>query len=196
MKKPSFSVLFLTMTLILNSQAPQSCNYQAIVRGASGNEVVDQAVGMQISIPQGSAGGTAVTNGCPYDGINKVKGVCPTGWHLPANEEWTELVDFLEGLDLAGGKLKETDFTHWENPNTGADNSIGFIALPAGGREYHVGGGMFYQLGYNDYWWSSAENETSPILAHGFELKHNSAEAYYTDLGKSGGFSVRYVKDQ
>jgi len=135
----------------------------------------------------------AATNGTPHDGVNKVQGVCPTGWHVPSEAEWIELTDFLGGESVAGGKMKEIGFTHWISPNTGADNSVAFSGLPGGGRDFHVGAGMFYGLGYYEYWWSASESDT--YYARGVDLRHNSAEAYYSDLGKSGGFAVRCIKD-
>ena len=58
--------------------------------------------------------------------------VCPTGWHLPTDAEWTTLTDYLGGKNVAGGKLKETGTEHWFSPNTGATNESGFTALPGG----------------------------------------------------------------
>jgi uncharacterized protein (TIGR02145 family) len=60
------------------------------------------------------------------------QGVCPTGWHLANNKEWDTLITFLGGSSIAGGKLKESGTAHWTTPNTGADNSTGFTALPGG----------------------------------------------------------------
>src|SRR5690554_404167 len=56
-----------------------------------------------------------------------VQGVCPAGWHLPSDAEWTELTDYL--TSDAGGKLKETGTTHWNSPNSRATNETGFTAL-------------------------------------------------------------------
>jgi uncharacterized protein (TIGR02145 family) len=69
-----------------------------------------------------------------------VQGVCPNGCHLPSDAEWKQLIDYLGGIGDAGGKLKESGFTHWSSPNTGATNETGFTALPGGYRYY---GGTF-----------------------------------------------------
>jgi len=64
----------------------------------------------------------------------KAQGVCPDGWHVPSKVEAETLEDFLGGHMLAGGKMKETGYTYWEEPNTGATNESGFSARGAGQR--------------------------------------------------------------
>ena len=73
-------------------------------------------------------------NGASSSNTNpsNVQGVCPNGWHLPSKAEWQQLAGFLGGLNIAGGKLKETGIAHWISPNTGATDEVGFTALPAG----------------------------------------------------------------
>jgi len=55
--------------------------------------------------------------------------LCPTGWHVPTSTEWLSLTDNLGGVSVAGGKMKETGFSHWTSPNTGTNNSSGFTSL-------------------------------------------------------------------
>jgi uncharacterized protein (TIGR02145 family) len=69
--------------------------------------------------------------------------LCPTGWHVSSDAEWTTLADFLGGLSMAGGKMKESGTTHWLSPNTGASNESGFSGLPGGFRGY----GSFNDIG-------------------------------------------------
>jgi uncharacterized protein (TIGR02145 family) len=76
------------------------------------------------------------------------RGVCPTGWHVPSDEEWLLLVNNSGGQDLAGGKLKATgdlqDGTGlWVYPNVGATNETGFTGQPGGWRQ---GTGVFWEL--------------------------------------------------
>ena len=66
--------------------------------------------------------------------MKEEKKPCPTGWHVPSDEEWDELIDYLGGENIAGGKLKEADLKHWRSPNTEASNISHFWALPAGVR--------------------------------------------------------------
>lgn len=80
------------------------------------------------------------------------QGICPLGWHIPTDEEWTTLTIFLGGAILAGGKMKEQGTLQWLNPNTGATNESGFAALPGG---Y----GFFAKYGFlsiNAVFWTSS----------------------------------------
>ncbi len=65
---------------------------------------------------------------------NGGKNVCPSGWHVPSNEEWAAMVEYLGGQGVAGGKIKETGTEHWNSPNTRATNETGLHHLdrPAG----------------------------------------------------------------
>ena len=73
-------------------------------------------------------------NGAASSNTNpsNVQGVCPDGWHLPSKAEWEQFAGFLGGVNMAGGKIKETGYAHWISPNAGATDEVGFTALPAG----------------------------------------------------------------
>jgi len=60
------------------------------------------------------------------------KKLCPAGWHIPTDEEWTQLTEYVGGEMTAGGKLKESGFRHWITPNSGATDEYAFRALPGG----------------------------------------------------------------
>jgi uncharacterized protein (TIGR02145 family) len=119
-----------------------------------------------------------------------VKGICPTGWHLPTDAEWTSLTTYLGGESVAGGKMKETGTTHWTSPNTGATNSSGFTGLPGGYRDTS---GPFYDIGYYGFFWSSSEYSTT--LAWFRNLFYYNATVYRSYVTKGFGFSVRCVRD-
>jgi uncharacterized protein (TIGR02145 family) len=109
--------------------------------------------------------------------------LCPAGWHVPTDQEWTVLSAYLGGESVAGGKLKETGTAHW-NPNTGATNESGFTALPGGMRG---NGGVFFDLGYyGGYWWSATENWCRLIYCRSTDISS------LTDMNTTG-FSVRCV---
>lgn len=116
--------------------------------------------------------------------------LCPTGWHVPSDVEWTVLIDYLGGLALAGGKMKETGTTHWMAPNSGATNESGFAGLPGGGR---YSNGTFIIVSDIGWWWSSME--TSSDKAWHIVLYHNFAFVNLTSNVKKLGMSVRCAKD-
>jgi uncharacterized protein (TIGR02145 family) len=130
------------------------------------------------------------------DAITKVesnggKNVCPTGWHVPADTEWTTLTTYLGGESVAGGKLKETGTTHWASPNTVATNETGFTALPGG---YRVNG--TYLLNYSfGIWWSSTAY-IIPTCAWPRGMIYNTASVYRNYGANQDGFSVRCLRDQ
>ena len=77
------------------------------------------------------------------------------GYHTPEISEWLTLADYLGGVSVAGGKMKEAGNSHWqEGANTGATNSSGFTALPAGGNV-----GLFYYLGESTAFWSNSKQD-------------------------------------
>jgi uncharacterized protein (TIGR02145 family) len=121
---------------------------------------------------------------------NANQGICPDGWHLPTDAEWTILTTFLGGTSVAGGKMKETGTTHWNSPNTGATNSSGFAALPSGHR--NSGTGVFFNVGITGYWWSSTESSSTAYYRY---LNYNGANALRLNINKSLGFSVRCIRD-
>jgi len=119
-----------------------------------------------------------------------VQGICPSGWHLPSDAEWTILIDYLGGEDVAGGKMKETGFSHWTSPNTGATNESGFTALPGG---YRLGDGNFNAVGIYGKWWSSTESGT--LSAWYRYLGYDFSYVYRLSYSKELGFSVRCLRD-
>jgi uncharacterized protein (TIGR02145 family) len=116
--------------------------------------------------------------------------LCPSGWHLPSDVEWSELENYLGGRSVAGGKMKEFGLTHWLVPNLGASNSSGFSGLPNGMR---TNNGTWFFKGDYGYWWSlsqfSANNAFSRYL-----FRNAKYVGRYSD-NKCYGFSVRCIKD-
>lgn len=117
-----------------------------------------------------------------------VQGVCPAGWHLPSNAEWTQLVNHLYGEFIAGGKLKAKPL--WNNPNYLATNETGFAAFPGGGRGLN---GVVSMIGHFGYWWSATELDTNEAWAQ--LLFHEYAATLQTNLNKESAFSVRCVRN-
>ena len=119
-----------------------------------------------------------------------VRGICPSGWHIPSDAEWTKLDTLLNGRSIAGGKLKETEFAHWLSPNTGASNCSKFTALP-GGMRYNTGD--FFNLNKMSYFRSSTESQ--PGYSWTWYLFYDSEHAVRDSPNKSFGYSVRCLKD-
>lgn len=118
--------------------------------------------------------------------------LCPTGWHVSSDSEWTILSNYLGGgLDVAN-KLKESGTSHWNSPNTGATNESGFTALPGGARNEK---GVFGQIGYKGSWWTSTQNsEYSENAWYRFIISDNGMLSSASFVNQRG-YSVRCVKD-
>ena len=116
--------------------------------------------------------------------------LCPDGWHVPADEEWTVLTDFLGGESIAGGKLKEASTEHWNSPNTDATNETGFTGLPGG---YRSNGGQFYAIGSSGGWWSSSVKENMYVWMR--RLHHDDGIVFRGAPNKNFGYSVRCIMD-
>jgi uncharacterized protein (TIGR02145 family) len=116
--------------------------------------------------------------------------LAPKGWHVPTDDEWSALIDYLGGIYVAGDKLKETGTTHWIGPNTGATNETGFTALPGGIRTYN---GYFGNVGYYGIWWSATEFSAANA---GYRLiDFSSSDVFDGSWSKELGFFVRCVRD-
>jgi len=102
--------------------------------------------------------------------------LAPAGWHVPTDDDWTKLTNYLGGDSIAGGKLKSADTLYWISPNTGATNESGFTALPAGDRSEN---GAFASVGTYGSWWCSTENAPG--------------NAWYRDMYYKGGHVGRYI---
>ncbi len=123
-----------------------------------------------------------------------VQGICPEGWHFPSRSEWTQLIDYLDGSMVAGGKLKEEGTVHWNDPNIGATNSSGFTAFGGGYRHWD---GTFKGYRTNGSFWSSTDLTTNPDYPSGSYLSilASSSQANQTYMDKNVGMFVRCVKD-
>jgi uncharacterized protein (TIGR02145 family) len=129
--------------------------------------------------------------------VEDSRNVCPTGWHVPTHEEWTELTDYIASdsptyysFQVAGGRMKSTGTQHWQSPNTDATNESLFSGLP-GGR--CLDNGEFSGTGFAGLWWSSTA--IGNHAAYGRSLKYNERTIIDVSQDKEVGFSIRCVKD-
>lgn len=119
--------------------------------------------------------------------------VCPEGWHIPTDIEWTTLTTYLGGELLAGGKLKETGIFYWNSPNAGATNETEFTGLPGGNRSPF--GGSFANVHALGFWWSSTIDPSVSGLSFMRRLEKDNGEANRFSTNKKSGFSVRCLQD-
>jgi uncharacterized protein (TIGR02145 family) len=123
--------------------------------------------------------------------------LCPTGWHVPSNDEWKTLENTIGGVAVAGKKLKESGTSHWPSPNNGTDE-FGFAALPGGYRHGTLGFSAINEAGV----WSTSSlvttgGKTVPwyvvIYDHADYTEHGSTSVTW---GTKDGYSIRCVKNE
>jgi uncharacterized protein (TIGR02145 family) len=117
------------------------------------------------------------------------RGICPEGWHIPTDEEWITLQEFLGGNLVAGGLMKEEGTEHWMDPNAGGTNESGFTGLPGGFSE----AGIFTGISTNGHFWTSST--FGFILSTGYELRNASNRLFTATHIRTRGFSVRCLQD-
>jgi uncharacterized protein (TIGR02145 family) len=118
--------------------------------------------------------------------------ICPSGWHVPTDTEWTTLTTELGGESVAGGKMKSVGTAYWSSQSAGTDNSSGFSALPGGFRK-NWGGGSFDHIRNNAYFWSAAEADF--VSAWSRYLDASNSVVARGNYNKSVGASVRCLRD-
>ncbi len=129
--------------------------------------------------------------------VDDDRGVCPEGFHVPSDDEYTVLTDYLGGESVAGGKMKEVGLDHWNGYAGGsvteeATNESGFTGLPAGDRNW--GNGIYGSIGKYGYFWTSSEDNSS-TYAYFRNLYFNASIVNRSYQHKAIGFSIRCVKD-
>jgi uncharacterized protein (TIGR02145 family) len=140
-------------------------------------------------------------NECPFGKLYNwyaavdSRGICPVGWHVPSDEDWSALVDSLGNFSTVGVKLKTTGTLEdgtglWRSPNQNANNSTGFSGLPGGFRNSINNWGA--KDGYGYYWSASLNEEGNPLYRY---LSFNNFLVYRYYSAVNTGFSVRCVRD-
>jgi len=124
---------------------------------------------------------------------SEVQGVCPADWHLPSDDEWTTLTNYVG--NNAGRKLKATSGWTGSIDGNGTDN-YGFSALPGGGGLCNNQGRFCFISGIGYWWNATVEDDTGYEYAYIREIIHYSSDVnrdYRTR--KLDLLSVRCVKD-
>lgn len=120
-----------------------------------------------------------------YLAVKDSRGICPTGWHVPTDEELYELIDALGGTNVAGRKLKTVE--------SGGDNSSGFSANLAGMRNMYASYGFQY-IGTQGFWWTSRTNGWNDGIVLNLSKNSDYAVKNYT-LRPNSGALIRCIKD-
>jgi uncharacterized protein (TIGR02145 family) len=134
--------------------------------------------------------GASNTTTVPIAFAGNVRGICPTGWHLPSDAEWMTLENALGGSITAETALKAT--SGWLNLNGNGNNSSGFNALPSGLIKTN---GLFYDKGYFTGFWSSSEYEATLANNRSLASFTSGFNQNYFGSNKPLGFSVRCIRD-
>ena len=137
----------------------------------------------------------SVTYGKLYNfyAVGNPGNLCPQGWHVPADAEWTLLATYLGGENVAGGKMKEAGLKHWQGTNTAASNESVFTALPGGLRNKN--GSFYSSIGSYGGWWSSSEYTNDNKVAILRYVGNYDGGIYSKKDAKAFGLSVRCLKD-
>jgi uncharacterized protein (TIGR02145 family) len=122
--------------------------------------------------------------------VNDSRGLCPSGWHIPSESDWSTLISYLGGDLTHGGKLKSIGTSYWYSPNSDATNVSGFSALPGG---YRDNDGSFYTIRNYAFFWSATEYGNNDAWTRNLDCCSNNLGRSYGN--KRNGFSVRCLRD-
>ncbi len=122
-----------------------------------------------------------------YVTTESTQGVCPTGWHIPTDTEWSTLESNVSG----GGDLKEAGLAHWFAPNTGATDASGYTALPGG----YISNNFGSVFSYRDAAWFWTSSQTDALKAWMWDVRYSISTIQRNERLKSFGLSVRCIKD-
>jgi uncharacterized protein (TIGR02145 family) len=135
-----------------------------------------------------------------YDTVEGVQGVCPEGWRLPTDDDWTALVNYYGGPLTAGGAMKEAGTNHWLAPNAEATNETGFSALPGGDWSHNLqpGNTHWCDRGTDATYWNSTRYwNTADLIWNGrfWSMQYLDGYAWHSVTNTGDALSVRCVHD-
>jgi uncharacterized protein (TIGR02145 family) len=116
--------------------------------------------------------------------------ICPSGWHVPTDAEWTTLTTELGGESVAGRKMKSEGNSYWSSESAGTDNSSGFSGLPGG---YRVPNGSFISIRSQAFFWSATQSSNSNAWRR--LLENDNGQVGRNNNHKLHGASVRCLRD-
>ena len=127
-----------------------------------------------------------------WHAVNDRRGICPVGWHVPTDDEWTVLENFITNdgyAGIEGNALKEIGDEHWDS--AGGLDVYGFTGLPGGYRFNY--NGYYLNMGNTGYFWSSTEYNN--YYAWRRRLRYSTSEIARDINSKRSGVSVRCIAD-
>lgn len=140
----------------------------------------------------------SLTYHCPYGKlynayvVNDPRKVCPTGWHVPTESEWSILENHLGGSNIAGGKMKAIGTQYWIFGNAAANNASGFSAVGSEYRDNYGSWGPNTKANINNlYWLSTTQGNANSARRISYEVAFISSE----NQTLNHGFSIRCIKD-
>lgn len=123
--------------------------------------------------------------------VEDERNIAPEGWHVPSDKEWKKLLDYFDGDEVAGGKMKEIGTIYWSAPNMGATNESGFSAVPGGYRLNRKG--RFGNEGLSANFWSSTKGNKG--FAWGLSLSNSHPKVERFNYIQQYGLSVCCIRD-
>ena len=122
-----------------------------------------------------------------WHAVNDARGICPSGWHVPSDGEWTSLTDGIGGALTAGNTLKAG--SEWFNSGNGT-SSNGFDAFPGGQR---MNAGNFQGAGTDAFFWTSTALTSVQVWFR--SMGWNLPEVVRNPAEKNVGMSIRCLQD-
>ena len=119
--------------------------------------------------------------------------ICPKGWHIPSQQEWTDLINTFGGLKVAGAALKETTDLYWRNSKYDRTNSSGITVLPAGSRDTKP---SFSNLNKYTSFWTSTPNPKVRNSFSTIDFGFMRDNVIVSDGDPGWIYSIRCVKDK
>ena len=145
-------------------------------------DITDKAEWVHVTSPAYCWYDNDISNKADFGGIYNWQTVssgklCPSGWRVPVDNEWTTLIEHLGGSSHAFQELEK----------------IGFSAVPGGYRYgYYWGSGIYYEKGVNGYWWTASECTGTHVWSR--TINHEKSKVYRSYFEKNNGFSVRCIR--
>ena len=132
-----------------------------------------------------------------YNGycVTDSRNISPNGWHIPSNNEWITLINYVQAADYGCGPIKEAGTLHWLSSNIIATNSTGFTALPIAYRDKIGSFCRDSELGKNCYFWSSTVDDTLGLYMIGIGYENYNIGPLRDIYNSRFGMAIRCIKD-